>query len=185
MDPSRHDRRRLTVTSGRERRDSSPRPLAAQAGVRSSPSDRLATASVLQASGFRGDVTVFRQNAWPTPKTGSEPAFRRNTAERVYLFEAAHNPEVAGSNPAPLLRKASETGPFLCRLRTRSQLLQAFLQAPQGHEGLLTTASTGTFGEATLEHFNVGDQAQLHRLEAGVLIEAPCCRILGPHAAGH
>jgi hypothetical protein len=60
-----------------------------------------AAASALQASDFRSDVTVFRLNARPWPKTGSEPAFRRNTAERVYITEAAHNPEVAGSNPAP------------------------------------------------------------------------------------
>jgi hypothetical protein len=53
------------------------------------------------------------------------------------------------------------------------------------HEGLLTTASTDRFSDATLEHFSVSDQAKLHRLEAGVLVEAPCCRILGPHAAGH
>jgi hypothetical protein len=45
-------------------------------------------------------------------KTGSLSAFPRNTAEHVYMVEAAHNPEVAGSNPAPLLRKAPETGPF-------------------------------------------------------------------------
>src|SRR6266511_1199665 len=37
----------------------------------------------------------------------SEPAFRRNTAARVYITEPAHNPEVAGSNPAP----ATEKGP--------------------------------------------------------------------------
>jgi transposase len=34
-------------------------------------------------------------------------AFRRNTAERVYAIEAAHNPEVAGSNPAPATEKGS------------------------------------------------------------------------------
>jgi hypothetical protein len=60
-------------------------------------------ASVLQASGFRSDVTAFRLNARPRPKIGSEPAFRRNTAERVYIIEEAHNPEVAGSNPAPAI----------------------------------------------------------------------------------
>ena len=64
-----------------------------------------AAASVLQASCFRGDVTVFRLNARPRAKSGSEPAFRRNTAEPVYLIEAAHNPEVAGSNPAPAIEK--------------------------------------------------------------------------------
>ena len=63
--------------------------------------------SVLQASRFRRDVTAFRLNARPRPKIGSEPAFRRNEAERVYTIEAAHNPEVAGSNPAP----ATDKGP--------------------------------------------------------------------------
>jgi hypothetical protein len=62
-------------------------------------SERLQFASTLQASGFRSDVTVFRLNALSRRKIGSEPAFRRNTAERVHTIEAAHNPEVAGSNP--------------------------------------------------------------------------------------
>jgi len=70
-------------------------------------------ASVLQASDFHGDVTVFRLNATVEGESCSQIAFRRNTAERVYTIEAAHNPEVAGSNPAPLLGKALETGPFL------------------------------------------------------------------------
>jgi hypothetical protein len=74
--------------------------------------NRRAAASVLQASRFRGDGTVFRLNARPPPKTGSDPAFRLNEAERVYAIEAAHNPEVAGSNPAPATGKALETGPF-------------------------------------------------------------------------
>ena len=47
------------------------------------------------------DVTVLRLNATAEGHSGSGPAFRRNTAERVYTIEAAHNPEVAGSNPAP------------------------------------------------------------------------------------
>jgi hypothetical protein len=62
-------------------------------------------ASVLQAPGFRRDVTVFRPNALSLPKTGSEPAFRRHTAARVCVTEAAHNPEVAGSNPTPATKK--------------------------------------------------------------------------------
>jgi hypothetical protein len=74
-----------------------------------------AAASVLQATGFRGDVTVFHLNAAAEGRSGLEAAFRRNTAERVYLIEAAHNPEVAGSNPAPATEKAPETGPLLCR----------------------------------------------------------------------
>src|SRR5437764_9273245 len=78
---------------------------------RGSP-QRLQLASVLQASRFRSDVTVFRLNAPPRLKTGSEPAFRRDTAERVYATEAAHNPEVAGSNPAPATAEGAGDGAF-------------------------------------------------------------------------
>ena len=38
-------------------------------------------------------------------QSGSEHAFRRNTAARLYQIEAAHNSEVAGSNPAPATSK--------------------------------------------------------------------------------
>jgi hypothetical protein len=69
-------------------------------------------ASVLQASGFRSDVTVFRLNAARAGDSGLEPAFRRKTAERVYRIEAAHNPEVAGSNPAPATKKGPQTRAF-------------------------------------------------------------------------
>jgi hypothetical protein len=69
----------------------------------SKSSERLQVASTLQASGFRSDVTAFRLNAQSRRKTGSEPAFRRDTAEPVHTIEAAHNPEVAGSNPAPAI----------------------------------------------------------------------------------
>jgi hypothetical protein len=41
----------------------------------------------------------------PWRQSRLEPAFRRNTAADVYTFEAAHNPEVAGSNPAPATEK--------------------------------------------------------------------------------
>jgi hypothetical protein len=80
----------------------------------SGSSNGPAAASVLQAFGFRWDVTVFRLNARPRPNR-SEPAFRRNTAERAYMTEAAHNPEVAGSNPAPLPRKGPGDRAFLLR----------------------------------------------------------------------
>ncbi len=40
--------------------------------------NRHLAASVLQASGFRSDATVFRLNARPQLKTASEPAFRRS-----------------------------------------------------------------------------------------------------------
>jgi hypothetical protein len=45
-------------------------------------------------------------------QSGSESAFRRNQAERVYRIEAAHNPEVAGSNPAPATAKGAGDGAF-------------------------------------------------------------------------
>jgi hypothetical protein len=83
------------------------------------PATRVA--SVLQASGVRGDATVFRLNASVAGQSGSGSAFRRNTAEPVYRIEAAHNPEVAGSNPAPATRKALETGPFCLRAQTALQ----------------------------------------------------------------
>src|SRR5215468_8942588 len=50
--------------------------------------------------------------------SGSEPAFRRNEAEHVYTIEAAHNPEVAGSNPAPATAKGAGNGAF--RLESES-----------------------------------------------------------------
>jgi hypothetical protein len=60
---------------------------------------------------------VFRPNAPPRPKTGSDSAFQRNTAERVYTIEAAHNPEVAGSNPAPATSKGLGNSAFLFEVR--------------------------------------------------------------------
>jgi hypothetical protein len=58
------------------------------------------------------NATVFRLNARRRPKTGSEPAFRRNEAEHLYTTEAAHNPEVAGSSPAPATAKGAGNGAF-------------------------------------------------------------------------
>jgi len=105
--------------------------LGPERGVAQSTSS---AASVLQASGFRRDVTVFRLNATAEGHSGSGRAFRRNTAERVYTIEAAHNPEVAGSNPAPATAKGparrgllsflgveagSNFGPFLAQAARR------------------------------------------------------------------
>jgi hypothetical protein len=64
---------------------------------------RGAAACVLQASSFRSDVSVFHLNQTCGAGTAVHPAFRRNTAERAYTIEAAHNPDVAGSNPAPAM----------------------------------------------------------------------------------
>jgi hypothetical protein len=74
--------------------------------------ESASAASVLQASTFRSDVTVFRLNAAAVGQSGLEPAFLRNTAARVYTIEAAHNPEVAGSNPAPATQKGPGIGAF-------------------------------------------------------------------------
>jgi hypothetical protein len=47
----------------------------------------------------------------------------------------AHNPEVAGSNPAPATRKALETGPFCLQERDRyRELLPNFCPAGSGRE---------------------------------------------------
>src|SRR4029453_11086349 len=61
----------------------------------------------------------------------SERAFRRNTAERMYTIEVAHNTEVAGSNPAP----ATEKGP-----RKRGARIGEFV----GQRDLNVTANTHT-----------------------------------------
>jgi hypothetical protein len=76
---------------------------------------RLGTASAVQASGFRSDVTVFRLNAPAVGRSGLQRAFRRNTAARANSFEEAHNPEVAGS--APATAKGPGNGSFLVSSR--------------------------------------------------------------------
>ena len=80
-----------------------PRCSAAPRGCRGD-----SAASVRQALDFRGDATVFRLNATTVRQSGSEPAFRRNTAKHVYTIEAAHNPEVAGSKCRPATSKAPD-----------------------------------------------------------------------------
>jgi hypothetical protein len=108
--------------------------------------------------------------------------------ERLYAAAEACNVARRGASCS---RKDEEATTSTDPSPTEDDTQQRFSQlsgakaAVGPHEGLLTTASTSRFSEATLEHFNLGDQAKLHRLEAGVLVEAPCCRILGPHAAGH
>jgi hypothetical protein len=73
---------------------------------------RFSAASVLQAPGFCGDVTAFRLKAKDVGLSGFESAFLRNAAEGLGLVEAAHNPEVAGSNPAPATAKGAGNGAF-------------------------------------------------------------------------
>jgi hypothetical protein len=75
---------------------------------------QLGTAGVVQASGFRRDVTAFRLNAACAGDSGLEPAFRRNEAAHEDTIVAAHNPEVAGSNPAPATAKGAGNGAFAC-----------------------------------------------------------------------
>ena len=62
--------------------DSNPRPPPTMECISRNRWNRPAAASTLQALSFRRDVTVFRLNARSRPKTGSELAFRRNTAAR-------------------------------------------------------------------------------------------------------
>jgi hypothetical protein len=99
----------------------------------SSPPDRPQAASALQASRFRGDVTVFRLNAPAAAESGLETAFRRNTAERVYIIEEAHKPEVAGSNPAPATVKGAGNGAF--RVWRAKAAREAFAQLLPGRLG--------------------------------------------------
>jgi hypothetical protein len=72
-------------------------------------------ASALQASGFRSGVTRFRLDAAAKARYGLESALRRNAAAGLASLEPAHNPEVAGSNPAPATRKAPQTRGFRFR----------------------------------------------------------------------
>ena len=93
----------------REHQRRPPCPVGCSALPRS---HKAGTASVVQASGFRRDVTVFRLNAACAGDSGLEPAFRWNEAAHEYTIEAAHNPEVAGSNPAPATAEGPGNGAF-------------------------------------------------------------------------
>ena len=107
-------------------------------------------------------------------------------ARRLQLTPQSADPGRAKPTELPWARVAFDTK-IVAPVRALTWISEKAARAsgPAPREGLLTAPLTGTFGEATLEPFNVSDQAQLHRLEAGVLVEAPCCRILGAHAAGH
>ena len=84
-----------------------PRSLGGYGVGRMSGTEHLRVQAFCKHFGFRGDVTLSRLNADAVRLSGLDSAFRWNTAERAYTIEAAHNPEVAGSNPAP----ATEKGP--------------------------------------------------------------------------
>jgi hypothetical protein len=76
---------------------------------------------------------------------GSEPAFRRNTAAGVTSIGAAHNPEVAGSNPAPpATGKAPETGPFY--LGSRPVTPRPVTSAVDGDQQVLAVNPRGSVG---------------------------------------
>ena len=79
---------------------------------RMSGTEHLRVQAFCKHFGFRGDVTLFRLNADAVRLSGLDSAFRRTTAERAYTIEEAHNPEVAGSNPAPAIEKARMAGLF-------------------------------------------------------------------------
>jgi hypothetical protein len=80
-------------------------------------------ASVLQASGFRRDVTAFRLDATCAGDSGLKSAFKWNEAAHAHTIEAAHNPEVAGSNPAPATREGPGNGAFCLLVQQRDGYL--------------------------------------------------------------
>src|SRR5438067_9219768 len=80
--------------------------------IGSASGEAASTASALQAPGFRGDVIVFHPNAADVDESGSEPAFSRNTAERVCTFEAAHNRRSQVQIYSPLLKRPWKQGIF-------------------------------------------------------------------------
>src|SRR5947207_7820645 len=96
-------------------------------------------------------------------------------------------------------RASRKREPVARRTRRRAQLLWTSLTAcsrrersPENVSGAFLRGSwRPTFGrsawptEATLEHLDVGDQAELDRHEAGVLVEGACRRIVGCDPARH
>jgi hypothetical protein len=62
-------------------------------------------ASVLQASGVRAIATVFRLNASVAGQSGLGVCISAEYGRTRLHTEAAHDPEVAGSNPAPATHK--------------------------------------------------------------------------------
>jgi hypothetical protein len=60
---------------------------------------------------FRGDATVFRVNAPGDPTISLGTCITAERSGTMRSREGAHNPEVAGSNPAPLLTRPLVTGP--------------------------------------------------------------------------
>jgi hypothetical protein len=73
---------------------------------------------------------VFYLNATAVGPSGPEPPFLPNPAERVDPFEAAHNPEVAGSNPAPATAKGAGNGAFRMQCARYGGIQAAGFAAP-------------------------------------------------------
>jgi hypothetical protein len=101
----------------------------------------VAAASVLHAIGFRGDVTMFRRDATADGQSGSTAAFRQNRADRVYIIEAAHEPEVAGSNPAPLLERPWKRGLSLSSDQCGRYFCKRFCKRREASGGLTPLSS--------------------------------------------
>ena len=64
----------------------------------------------------------------------------------------AHDPEVAGSNPAPATRKALETGPFCLFHLPAAAVLQAFLQAARARRCEFWSRESGHGFEPSTAH---------------------------------
>jgi hypothetical protein len=94
-------------------------------------------ASILQAPGFRSDVSVFRLNATAAVESGSESAFRRNTAERVTPSRRLITRRSQVQILPPLLRKALVTGPFCRSASFRSYICKRFPFTFRGQDGNL------------------------------------------------
>jgi hypothetical protein len=99
-----------------------PRPCATLRRAGSFTSGTSRRCSPSSAAGVpRGHGRTSRPDWHRLRATRREPTFRRSTAACVCTIEAAHNPEIAGSNRAPATSKAPRTGPFYgpllhCRL---------------------------------------------------------------------
>jgi hypothetical protein len=68
------------------------------------------------SAGLPPRSAAFRLNAVDEARSRSETAIRRNGAARADSVEAAHNPEVAGSNPAPRYEKPRSREAFHLRV---------------------------------------------------------------------
>src|SRR5215217_5490248 len=75
---------------------------------------------------------------------------RRDAGWSSQVARRAHNPEVAGSNPAPATEKAPETGPFLCLSPAAlRELLPNFCPVPPRGGACRHLSAVGTRGLRT------------------------------------